>query len=418
MHKPRLRPLLIVATMATAMAALATPGMADEIDDLKRQIKLLTQRIESIEEKQKQSESDLKKIAANNTPVPELPSNTVLSLSENVKLAITGQVNRAVLYADDGADSDLFHVDNDNSSTRVRFTGMGRFNDDITVGTQFEVQFESNSSSDIEMDESGNVSPNNFTKRKLELYFDSKKLGKLWLGQGDTASNHTARVDVSGTYVIAGSAVEKLAGGLYFRDTDSGASIVRIKNAYNEFDGLSREDRLRYDAPGFRGLQASGSLIQGGAWDVALRYAVDLKPIDTRIAAAAAYADGGGEFGYNQYNGSMSALHASGISLTLAAGKRDFDDGNSKNAVTYYGKLGYQFEPFDFGRTAFSIDYGRSADLAAEGDEFESWGLFMVQRVDKIATELYVGYRNHDLDRPGRSIEDIDVGVAGARIKF
>lgn len=46
MHKPRLRPLLIVATMATAMAALATPGMADEIDDLKRQIKLLTQRID------------------------------------------------------------------------------------------------------------------------------------------------------------------------------------------------------------------------------------------------------------------------------------------------------------------------------------------------------------------------------------
>ena len=64
------------------------------------------------------------------------------------------------------------------------------------------------------------------------------------------------------------------------------------------------------------------------------------------------------------------------------------------------------------------VDYGRTDDLAADGDEFETWGLFLVQHIDKIATELYVGYRNHELDRPGVSIDDIDVGVAGARIKF
>jgi len=40
--------------------------------------------------------------------------------------------------------------------------------------------------------------PNNFTERKLEIYFDSKRLGRLWLGQGDTASNGTSEVDLSG----------------------------------------------------------------------------------------------------------------------------------------------------------------------------------------------------------------------------
>jgi len=38
--------------------------------------------------------------------------------------------------------------------------------------------------------------PNNFTERKLEIYFDSKRLGRLWLGQGDTASNGTSEVDL------------------------------------------------------------------------------------------------------------------------------------------------------------------------------------------------------------------------------
>ena len=175
---------------------------------------------------------------------------------------------------------------------------------------------------------------------------------------------------------------------------------------------------MRYDAPWLKGLLASGSIVQGGDWDLALRYAADLKPIRTRIAAAAAYAESKDDLNFKQFNGSISALNGLGISLTIAAGKQVFDDSDISDALTYYGKLGYQFKPFSFGRTAFSIDYGRTDDLAADGDEFDTWGVFMVQRVDKIATDLYLGYRNHELDRPGRSIEDIDVGVAGARVRF
>ncbi len=40
---------------------------------------------------------------------------------------ISGQLNRAVLYADDGESAKWFFVDNDNSSTRFRFRGSNDF---------------------------------------------------------------------------------------------------------------------------------------------------------------------------------------------------------------------------------------------------------------------------------------------------
>ena len=61
-------------------------------------------------------------------------------------VTLKGQVNRAVMYADDGVDSDTFFVDNDNSSTRLIIDGKHKFNDDVTIGAQFEVEHQSNSS--------------------------------------------------------------------------------------------------------------------------------------------------------------------------------------------------------------------------------------------------------------------------------
>ncbi|MEE2980249.1 MAG: porin [Pseudomonadota bacterium] len=124
--------------------------------------------------------------------------------NDAIKLEVSGQVNRALILADDGDRSRLFHVDNDNSSTRVRWLGTGRLDDDLTVGALVEVQFESNTSSAIDMDQDGEVGANSFTERHLTLYLDSQRFVRLWAGQGDTATNGTSEVDLSGTTVING----------------------------------------------------------------------------------------------------------------------------------------------------------------------------------------------------------------------
>lgn len=348
--------LSLAALAVLGSGLFATPGSAQTVEELRRQIQVLTDRLDDLEKKQEAGE----KTAG---------ARAVSSGSDNIKLELSGQVNRGVLFVDNGSSEEVFHVDNDNSSTRVRFIGSGRLDEDISVGTQVEVQFESNSTAAIRIDQDDPAGPNSFTERKLELYADSKRLGRVWVGQGDTASNGTSEVDLSGTAVVAYSGIEDMAGGIAFADS-TGALGPRINQAYNQFDGLSRDDRLRYDTPSFGGFKASVSAVDGGAWDAALRFSGDVS--GTKIAAAAAFADAESRGGFDQYNGSVSVLLPMGLSITGAAGTRDLDRATGDDPVTYYAKLGYTFNVTDLGATSIGVDYGMTDDLVQDGDEFST----------------------------------------------
>ena len=399
--------LPISAAMAVSLGAWATPGSAQTLDELKAQIQEMSTRLQELEIKQEQLEKKTDETVAD--------SQTVTSGKKGVKLTVSGQVNRGVLFADNGDDSEFFYVDNDNSSTRVRFVGVGQLTDDISVGTQIEVQFESNSTAAISFNQDSPAGPNNFTERKLELYGDSKRLGRLWVGQGDTASNGTSEVDLSGTSVVAYSGIADMAAGLEFSTDSTGAIGPQINAAFSNFDGLSRDDRLRYDTPRFGGFMASASVIDGGSWDVAGRFSGDVS--GTKVAGAVAYADANSRQGFEQLNGSVSVLLPMGLNFTAAAGTRDVKGGGD-DPVFYYGKLGYKFDAIDFGGTAVSIDYTMAEDIDVDGDEFTSYGAFLVQDFDKIGTEFYIGFRNHELDRPGENFDDVFAVLTGARVKF
>ena len=399
--------LPISAAMAVSLGAWATPGSAQTLDELKAQIQEMSTRLQELEIKQEQLEKKTDETVAD--------SQTVTSGKKGVKLTVSGQVNRGVLFADNGDDSEFFYVDNDNSSTRVRFVGVGQLTDDISVGTQIEVQFESNSTAAISFNQDSPAGPNNFTERKLELYGDSKRLGRLWVGQGDTASNGTSEVDLSGTSVVAYSGIADMAGGLEFSTDSTGAIGPQINAAFSNFDGLSRDDRLRYDTPRFGGFMASASVIDGGSWDVAGRFSGDVS--GTKVAGAVAYADANSRQGFEQLNGSVSVLLPMGLNFTAAAGTRDVKGGGD-DPVFYYGKLGYKFDAIDFGGTAVSIDYTMAEDIDVNGDEFTSYGAFLVMDFDKIGTEFYIGFRNHELDRPGENFDDVFAVLTGARVKF
>jgi outer membrane murein-binding lipoprotein Lpp len=399
--------LPISVAMAVSLGSWVTPGSAQTLDELKAQIQEMSTRLQELETKQEQLEKKTDETVAD--------SQTVTSGNKGVKLSVSGQVNRGVLFADNGDDSEVFYVDNDNSSTRVRFVGTGQLNDDISVGTQIEVQFESNSTAAISFNQDSPAGPNNFTERKLELYGDSKQLGRLWVGQGDTASNGTSEVDLSGTSVVNYSGIADMAGGLEFGEDSTGAIGPQINATFSNFDGLSRDDRLRYDTPSFSGFKVSTSVIDGGSWDVAGRYSGDFS--GTKVAGAVGYADANSRQGFEQLNGSVSVLLPMGLNFTAAAGTRDVKGGGD-DPVFYYGKLGYKFDAVDFGGTAVSIDYTMAEDIDEDGDEFTSYGAFLVQSFDKIGTEFYIGLRNHELDRPGENFDDLFAVLTGARVKF
>ena len=166
-----------------------------------------------------------------------------LPAAQALDFKVSGQVNRAVLWGDNGNDDDIKFVDNENSSTRFRFTGSNEFNNNWKVGFKWENQMESNSSvddsGDLDIGSNGDVGDITFTERHMDIYFQHTKFGKLSLGQGDTASNGTSEVDLSGTTVVNYSSIEDMAGAFFFRDDDDNV-ITSISDAFSNFDGFSR----------------------------------------------------------------------------------------------------------------------------------------------------------------------------------
>jgi len=250
------------------------------------------------------------------------------------------------------------------------------------------------------------------------------------------ASNGTSEKDVSGATVVNHSEFDKLGRALSFRSTvadadGSYANVASVKSVFNNMDGMSRQDRVRYDTPSLGGLKLSASVTEGSAWDVGVAYEGEFA--GSKVAAAVAYAsseendDYEGKFD-NQVNGSISFMHNSGFSLTLAAGKQDGYDDNEDwtgeagffgddDPTFYYAKLGYQMKSA-VGATTFTLDYGNVQDLAQVDDDAQAYGIFLIQKIKKVSTELYLGYRQFSLDRPGVDVEDIGIVVGGARVKF
>lgn len=341
-------------------------------------------------------------------------AETVLSGGTGVTLKLSGQVNRGVLFADDGETSDTYFVDNDNSSTRLKFSGEGKIDEHTKVGTVIEVQLESNSTADVNQID-GSTAEDELSQRKLEVYLHSDTFGRISLGQGSTASDGASGVDLSGTGVVGNSSVADLAGGTLFRTNDGDLTGLAVGDVFDNLDGLGRLDRVRYDSPEFAGLTLSASAAEEEQYDVALAYANEFGGLT--LEAAVAYSENSDDD--ELVNGSLSLLHAaSGVSLTLAGGQAELEDSDLEPQFGYI-KLGYQTsELTSWGTTAVSVDYFEGEDVGADGDEPSSFGLQFVQNIDKVGTELYAGVRQYEYEAAGTDLDEVTALLVGARIQF
>jgi hypothetical protein len=325
-----------------------------------------------------------------------------------VDFGISGQINRAMMYVDDGSTGKWFFVDNENSSTRFRFTGSNEFENSWKVGIVWEVEMQSNSSNEVNMDRN-DVDDVKFKERKIEFWV-SQKYGKVWMGQGDTAGNSTSEVDLSGTTVAAYSSLADIGGFFEFQDNGEGIGVT-VGGSRSNFDGFSRKDRLRYDTPTFAGFYGSTSVMSESRWDAALRYSGDLGW--GKLAAAGAYSDYGTSSDTQDgiISTSASLLLPMGLNFTVSYAKRDQDNTDPYNI---FGKVGYRF----LEKHAASIQYGRTENLSAKDDKGDTFSLAYVFSPWK-SVEFYANYTVHMLDLDvGSDPDDINVGFFGGRVKF
>ena len=337
-------------------------------------------------------------------------------------LTMSGQVNRGVLYMNDGKDDAIAHVDNDASSTRVRWIGKGKLNEAVTFGTNIEMQIESNSTAQVSIQSHDSLNAqagnNGFNSRKMELYIDHKQFGRLWVGQGDPASNGTAEVDLSGSTLVGYSGNTDQGGAVRFRTSGGGISTKSSGNVNTNFDGISRNDRIRYDTPKFAGFKISASHTSRNMYDIAGRYSGKFGAIKVGAAVAWASYAGGSATIDNQFDISGSAKHDSGLGIAISYGSRDFKAGGRADADGIYVKLIYDAKLFSVGTTAFGVDWSDRSDVRAEGDDANVWGVYVQQDLKSIGSQLYLGFRHFSLDNATTNFDDIAIVLAGARVKF
>jgi predicted porin len=321
------------------------------------------------------------------------------------EFTLSGQVNRLIMNVDNGEESGVVNADNDASGTRVRVKGNGDIGNDLTAGLYYEYQLQSNASSKVTADDldsdggGGNLGGgDNFSNRNANVWVKGN-FGKATLGQGSGAADGSTEADKSGTTVIqyASSNADILSSMEY------GDSGVTVGDAKSSFDGLGRNDNIRYDAA-VGDFSLGGSYGNGDKKELAAGYKMD--NLEVRIAWWDQASSGDGDKG--------AAISASweadnGINLTGAYSGTDASDGEADDPTNIYVKLGYKT-----GKSAYGIDWSETQDLAA-GDGSSVSVAWVYQAAQGI--EVYASYRVESLDDVDGE-DDIDALIGGARVKF
>jgi hypothetical protein len=411
--------------------------------------------------------------------VAELEATTARKGNRRVSLTITGAVTTQLMYWNDGNNtegSDLYVVDNvAGGGTNVNFTGSARINPNLTAGFFIGVSFFSGSRShqvtQLDDDATGGASSGTDVAPVIHLanwYLDHKSLGRITVGRANTATAGATTVDLGGAGVIANASFGYWQRGMFLADND-----VLQAGTWNDIMGggtvngssLSRGNVVHYSSPTVGGFGLQAAWGEDNVWDIALRYAGEFSGF--RVAGAVGYINNGS--GLNEvtkdhavgpepgvWKGSASVLHVpSGLYLTGAYLNQDNDIAGKDDTTMWYLQGGIAKNWTGLGNT---VIYGEYAEVnngadGANGANFGGlqpcpilginfcfstvvdsratlWGIGIVQHVDAAAMELYLSYRRFSAEATtldtfiifdslnNQSLNDMDVVVAGARIRF
>jgi predicted porin len=340
--------------------------------------------------------------------------------AQNLQVQLYGQVNRALMFADDGVQSKTFFVDGEPSGTRIGIMGSSQVAPGLRAGARFEVEYQSNSSDSVSMT-APTLNPG-FVERWFDVFVEGA-WGRVNLGQGSGAADDASTVDLSGTALANGVCVCDWGGSLAWRTSSGGTVPGRtLGSTHNNLDFESRYDRVMYTTPVFGGFRAQVGTGQktnnGEVNEASLWWSGKLAgTIEAAIGWSDQKEQTPGTDSNETMGGSVSWLHTSGFNVTFAYTESSVAGTTGQDATHMWGKVGYKT-----GAHAFSVSYGMMEDQVATGDEGDAIGIGYVWTPIRWA-EFYVGLHQYTLDAqvsPGAKVsaEDIQVATVGTRIRF
>ena len=356
-------------------------------------------------------------------PVISSPAEAGLANGNDNGVVISGALNRALMYADNGKANDWSNVDGGTDNSRLRILVSGKLTDSIKVGGVWEAnlpnsQPQGNTSS--QGSDSGATTnaadSGSFGFRKTEVTFTHATMGKLSIGQSSTSSDNKPSLDGT-TNNNAG--ITHGGGMMVFDKTANANTAVTAGGAFSSYFG-GRADRVRYDTPSIMGFKASASMGDDAFWDTGLTYGATYG--DIQIAAAAQYRSLGSDTPANNYGAGIALKHSSGLSAGAHWGEEGgaSDAANSVDGSAWGVEAGYATSAIsNLGSTAFSVVYTEADET--ESDEFEAETVsFHVKQSLPAGVAVYASYENASFDdnNAATDLEDLSVFLVGTKLSF
>ena len=318
--------------------------------------------------------------------------------AQALDVSVSGQVNRAIRFADNGANSDVQHIDGSAWGSRFWLKAEGEVMPGIMAGAVMEQEFAANRGweADIDAEDAGLANG----LRHSYLYV-SGGFGKVTMG-------HTSPVGG-----VMGTAYNGAAFGTeYSADTNSGISVMMADDSASGHSvasflptiGVGRHSVLRYETPSIGpvtvgvSVQKDGSDSDDHLWNFAGSLSQDF---------------GAGTF--------MGKVHIADDVLAMGGGVK-FSNGTSVNAA--WGNDDRKGQDYDdlyasiahtWGNTAVALGY-RTTDNKKDM-EGRAIGLGVNQSLGS-GVDVYAGFNNYSFDMPDADLEDVTAFHIGSRVSF
>jgi hypothetical protein len=248
--------------------------------------------------------------------VAELEATTARKGNRKVSLQIYGQVSETVMWWNDGAESNVYVLENNAIKNTVGFQGNARINSDWSAGFRLELQiraYRSSNANQLALGASNNTQIAVYNTQSVSLrhafwYLQSATYGRITVGRDVDSAVGTSSISLVNPDGFSGpNGPGFLNGGFFLRRAgttgNAGLSARTWQNTswINNGDGplpldyAQTKGLVKYTSPFFLGqTKSSGFLFSADwgaddAWAVALRYVEDFGTF--RVAAGVGYSD-------------------------------------------------------------------------------------------------------------------------------
>ena len=294
--------------------------------------------------------------------VAELEASVVDKGTRKVKVDMSGAVSRAILFWDDGANSDAYVVTNDGEGSKIEFNGEAERFAGRNWSAGFHIEINVQGAGSGQVNQFNDDIPRKLEIDESQMWISHKKAGQLtWGFVGGTGENiqDLTENDLSDTATAGYSGVEDVGGGFFLRQASargtSGLLPVKWDDLIDHLPGIDGSI-VRYDTPMYRGLEANATWGEDDVWQLALNWVSEPEEDAEETPELAEAEDMEDAKAYPKQSGLLKIFHISGtiglfdIRDHLHEEGPDVEDGPDSRTVA--GSLSVLHKPSGFSLTA------------------------------------------------------------------